>query len=96
VIERGYADGTYEYTNGLYCPNWLPEAWLSPDDHVGQLWTPRFKALVPSLAPAALAGSMIMGCSPRYSRVTTRDHGRTASADGFLRVADAHHRFADA
>jgi hypothetical protein len=25
-----------------------------------------------------LAGSMIMGCSPRYSRVTTRDHGRTA------------------
>jgi hypothetical protein len=25
---------------------------------------------------------MIMGCSPRYLRVTTRDHGRAASAEG--------------
>jgi hypothetical protein len=50
VIERGYGDDIYEYTNDLYCPNWLPGAWLLLDDHVGQLWTPRIKALVPSLA----------------------------------------------
>jgi hypothetical protein len=50
VIERGYDDDTCEYTSDLYCRNWLHEAWLSPGDHVGQLWTPRIKALVPSLA----------------------------------------------
>jgi hypothetical protein len=50
AIERGYDDDTCEYTNDLYCRNWLHEAWPLPDDHVGQLWTPRIKALVPSLA----------------------------------------------
>jgi hypothetical protein len=50
VIERGYDDDTYECTSDLYCRNWLHEAWLLLDDHVGQLWTPRIKALVPSLA----------------------------------------------
>ncbi|MEY2225810.1 MULTISPECIES: hypothetical protein [Streptomyces] len=28
VIERGYGDDVYEYTNDLYCRNWLHEAWL--------------------------------------------------------------------
>jgi hypothetical protein len=50
VIERGYDDDIYEYTNDLCCRNWLHEAWLLLDDHVIQLWTPRIKALVPSLA----------------------------------------------
>jgi hypothetical protein len=53
VIKCGYDDGICEYTNDLYCPNWLPEAWLLLDGHVGQLWTPRIKALVPSLAPVS-------------------------------------------
>jgi hypothetical protein len=51
VIECGYGGATYEYTNDLYCPNWLHEASLLLDDHVGQVWTPRIKALAPSLVP---------------------------------------------
>jgi hypothetical protein len=51
MTERGYGDGICEYTNSRYCPNWLHEAWLLPDDHVGQVWTPRIKARVPSSAP---------------------------------------------
>lgn len=45
AIERGYGDDIYEYTNDLYCRNWLHEAWLLLDEHVVQLWTPRIKAL---------------------------------------------------
>lgn len=45
VIERGYGDDIYEYTNDLYCRNWLYEAWLLLDDHVVQLWTPPIKVL---------------------------------------------------
>jgi hypothetical protein len=51
MIGRGYGDGIYEYTSDLCCPNWRHEAWPLPDDHVGQVWTPRIKALVPSSAP---------------------------------------------
>ncbi|MEU9162267.1 hypothetical protein AB0D29_18590 [Streptomyces sp. NPDC048424] len=28
VIERGYRDDVYEYTNDLYCRKWLHETWL--------------------------------------------------------------------
>ncbi|MFJ1932738.1 hypothetical protein ACIOGZ_08695 [Kitasatospora sp. NPDC088160] len=45
VIERGYGDGICEYTNDLYCRNWLHDAWLLLDDCVVQLWTPQIKAL---------------------------------------------------
>ncbi|WHM28683.1 hypothetical protein OH540_01110 [Streptomyces sp. BPPL-273] len=45
VIERGYGDDIYDYTNDLYCRNWLHEAWLLLDEHIVQLWTPRIKAL---------------------------------------------------
>lgn len=45
VIERGYGDDVCEYTNDLYCRNWLHEAWLLLDEHLVQLWTPRIKAL---------------------------------------------------
>jgi hypothetical protein len=45
VIERGYGDNVYEYTNDLYCRNWLHEAWLLLDEHIVQLWTPQIKAL---------------------------------------------------
>ncbi|MGM7439868.1 hypothetical protein [Streptomyces tunisiensis] len=45
AIERGYSDDIYEYTNDLYCRNWLHEAWILLDEHIVQLWTPRIKAL---------------------------------------------------
>ncbi|MFB7057625.1 hypothetical protein [Streptomyces vinaceus] len=44
-IEHGYGDDIDEYTNDLYCRNWLHEAWILLDDHIVQLWTPRIKAL---------------------------------------------------
>ncbi|WP_323187803.1 hypothetical protein [Streptomyces sp. NBC_01264] len=43
--ERGYGDDIYEYTNDLYCRNWLHEAWLLLDEHFVQLRTPQVKAL---------------------------------------------------
>ncbi|MGW4384753.1 hypothetical protein [Kitasatospora sp. NPDC004531] len=45
LIEHGYGDSVSEYTNDLYCRNWLHEAWLLLDDHIVQLRTPRIKAL---------------------------------------------------
>ncbi|WP_150134640.1 hypothetical protein [Streptomyces hyaluromycini] len=45
VIDRGYGDDIYEYTDDLYCRNWLHEAWLLLDEHIVQLWTPQIKAL---------------------------------------------------
>ncbi|MFG3044915.1 hypothetical protein ACGFZR_08320 [Streptomyces sp. NPDC048241] len=45
AIERGYGGEISEYTNDLYCRNWLHEAWLLLDDHIVQLWTPQIKAL---------------------------------------------------
>lgn len=45
AVERGYGDDVYEYTDDLYCRNWLHEAWLLLHDHVVQLWTPRIRAL---------------------------------------------------
>ncbi len=45
VIERGYTDEIHEYTNDLYCRNWLHEAWLLLDEHIVQLWTQQIEAL---------------------------------------------------
>jgi hypothetical protein len=45
VIEHGYSDDIYEYSNDLYCRNWLHEAWLLLDEHIVLLWTPQIKAL---------------------------------------------------
>lgn len=39
AIERGYGDDIHEYSNDLYCRNWLHEAWLLLDDDIVQLWT---------------------------------------------------------
>ncbi len=44
-VERGYADSVSEYTNDLYCRNWLHEAWILLDDHLVHLWTPTIRAL---------------------------------------------------
>ena len=45
TIEHGYDDDIYEYTNDLYCRNWLHEAWILLDEHIIQLRTPQIKAL---------------------------------------------------
>ncbi|MFJ3405442.1 hypothetical protein [Promicromonospora sp. NPDC090134] len=45
VIEAGYDDDIFEYTNDLYCRNWLHEAWLLLDEPVVQLLTPRVRSL---------------------------------------------------
>ncbi|MCX5202939.1 hypothetical protein OG897_15960 [Streptomyces sp. NBC_00237] len=45
LVEHGYGDTIDEYTNNLYCRNWLHEAWILLDDHIVQLWTPRIKAV---------------------------------------------------
>ncbi|GHB04063.1 hypothetical protein GCM10010330_67990 [Streptomyces tendae] len=37
AIERGYGDDIYEYTNDLYCRDWLHEAWILLDEHIVQL-----------------------------------------------------------
>ncbi|TQF03750.1 hypothetical protein E6W39_17820 [Kitasatospora acidiphila] len=44
-VERGYDDSIEEYTNDLYCRNWLHEAWLLLDDHTVLIWTSRIKQL---------------------------------------------------
>ncbi|MGW0391866.1 hypothetical protein ACWDYJ_13445 [Streptomyces sp. NPDC003042] len=45
AVDRGYGDFAHEYTNDLYCRNWLHEAWLLLDDHTVLLWTQRIKEL---------------------------------------------------
>jgi hypothetical protein len=44
-VERGYDDDVHEYSNDLYCRNWLHEAWPLLDDHTVLLWTARIKEL---------------------------------------------------
>jgi uncharacterized protein YerC len=44
-VENGYDDSVDEYTNDLYCRNWLHEAWLLLDDHLILAWSPQIKAL---------------------------------------------------
>ncbi|MGV9553025.1 hypothetical protein [Streptomyces ardesiacus] len=51
ATERGYGDDIYEYTNDLYCRNWLHEAWILLDEHSVQLWTPRIKLWTTGTGP---------------------------------------------
>ncbi|GAA2390308.1 hypothetical protein GCM10010420_12530 [Streptomyces glaucosporus] len=44
AVERGYGDDIHEYTNDLYCRDWLHEAWLLLHDHVVHTWTPQVEA----------------------------------------------------
>lgn len=44
-IEKGYSDLVDEYTNDLYCRNWLHEAWVLLPDYVLETWTPQLKQL---------------------------------------------------
>ncbi|CAM5514862.1 hypothetical protein SRIMM317S_06943 [Streptomyces rimosus subsp. rimosus] len=41
VIERGYGNDIYEYTNDLYCRNGLHDAWLLLDEHIASSSGPR-------------------------------------------------------
>ena len=44
-IEDGYGDMVDEYTNDLYCRNWLHEAWPILTDRVIAIWTPHVRDL---------------------------------------------------
>ncbi|WP_455351542.1 hypothetical protein [Streptomyces sp. SYSU K217416] len=44
-IERGYSDVVEEYSNDLYCRNWIHQAWLLLDLHTVVVWTPRIAEL---------------------------------------------------
>ncbi|MCX4808492.1 hypothetical protein OG594_44095 [Streptomyces sp. NBC_01214] len=44
-VERGYTDVVEEYSNDLYCRNWLHEAWLLLDDRTVLVWTQRIREL---------------------------------------------------
>ncbi|MFC9969866.1 hypothetical protein ACFVH6_03070 [Spirillospora sp. NPDC127200] len=44
-VENGYEDMVDEYTNDLYCRNWLHEAWLLLDEHLLVIWSPRVEEL---------------------------------------------------
>jgi hypothetical protein len=44
-VGRGYEDLVDEYTNDLYCRNWLYLAWPLLDDHTILIWSPRIKRL---------------------------------------------------
>ena len=45
TVENGYDDLVDEYTNDLYCRNWLHEAWVLLPAHVLVTWTSRIKEL---------------------------------------------------
>jgi hypothetical protein len=99
AIERGYGDDIYEYTNDLYCRNWLHEAWLLLDEHVVQLWTPRIKDLDAQYKAATidddghaldqfhrLPGPDLWWWR-RHPRILTGDLGRSLRSAGAIGVA---------
>ncbi|MEU4244931.1 hypothetical protein [Actinoplanes sp. NPDC026619] len=45
AIENGYRDDVDEYSNDLYCRNWLHEAWLLLDDHSLARWNGQVRRL---------------------------------------------------
>ncbi|MFJ8476898.1 hypothetical protein [Kitasatospora sp. NPDC094011] len=44
-VERGYGTAVADYTNELYCRNWLHEAWPLLDEHTVLRWTARIQVL---------------------------------------------------
>lgn len=97
TVEQGYEGMVEEYTNDLYCRNWLHEAWLLLDDHTLLLWTSRIKELDERfVAATAYDDGLSLGhfhrIPPpemwwwrRHPRILTGDLGRSlreAGADG--------------
>jgi hypothetical protein len=44
-VEGGYGDLVDEYTNDLYCRNWLHEVWILLEAHVIVAWSPKIEEL---------------------------------------------------
>lgn len=96
AVERGYAYDIYEYTNDLYCRNWLHEAWLLLHDHVVQLWTPRIQVLDDRFGAATVADDGLaldqfhkvphpdLWWWRRHPRVLTGDLGRSLRSAGAI------------
>ena len=82
AIERGYSDDIYEYTNDLYCRNWLHEAWILLDEHIVQLWTPRIKALDDRYRAATVEEVMeVPGIGRRTAEAVLAAVGTTTGVD---------------
>ncbi|WP_405057654.1 hypothetical protein OG474_33670 [Kribbella sp. NBC_01505] len=45
TVEHGYEDTVEEYSNDLYCRNWLHLAWPLLNEHTVLIWTARIKEL---------------------------------------------------
>ena len=96
LVERGYADDIYEYTNDLYCRNWLHEAWLLLDDVIVQLWTPQIRVLDDRFKAATVDddgqafGQFHRMTDPdmwwwrRHPRILTGDLGRSLRSVGAI------------
>lgn len=99
AIERGYGDHIHEYTNDLYCRNWLHEAWLLLDDHIVQLWTPQIKALDDRYKAATIDDDGMaldqfhrlpgpdLWWWRRHPRILTGDLGRSLRSGGAIGTA---------
>ncbi|MEU8922509.1 hypothetical protein AB0D10_16465 [Kitasatospora sp. NPDC048545] len=93
-VEHGYDDDIDEYTNDLYCRNWLHEAWLPLDEHVVRIWTPRIRALDDRYRAATVDddGQALEGFHRlpgpdlwwwrRHPRILTGDLGRSLRSAG--------------
>lgn len=98
AIERGYGHDIYEYTNDLYCRNWLHEAWILLDDHIVQFLTPQIRALDDRYRAATfdddgqaldrfhrLPGPDLWWWR-RHPRILTGDLGRSLSSAGAVGI----------
>lgn len=94
TVENGYSDLVDEYTNDLYCRNWLHEAWLLLDDRTLIRWNEKVKKLDDRFRAATVdddgyvlsqvhrGGRPDMWWWRRYPRVLTGALGETLRAAG--------------
>lgn len=95
-VEGGYTDSVDEYTNDLYCRNWLHEAWLLLDDHTVLLWSSRIKELDVRFIAATIeddgqsleqfhhVSDIDMWWWRRHPRILTGDLGRSLRSAGAI------------
>jgi hypothetical protein len=95
-VERGYEEQVDDYTNDLYCRNWLHLAWPLLDDHTVLNWSARIEELDSRFLAATvdddgyLLGQFHGVPHPdmwwwrRYPRVLTGDLERTLRSAGAI------------
>jgi hypothetical protein len=104
AVEDGYDDCVDEYTNDLYCRNWLHEAWVLLPAHVLETWGRRIQELDGRFRAATVfddgqALSWFHGVSRfdpdamwwwrRYPRVLGGDLGRALREAGAVGDSDS-------